>query len=129
MVSRVKEVREALNMSQKELAENAEVSRQTIYHLEKGTYNPRTDLSLKLSVILDKPVGDIFFFDPIVKDLIGKKTTNELEEISERVGISFEKLYKLKNLDEDKLLDEFSEKQLQAIANAFGVDFEDLFIE
>jgi len=129
MVSRVKEVREALNISQKELAENAEVSRQTIYHLEKGTYNPRTDLSLKLSVILDKPVGDIFFFDPIIKDLIGKKTTNELEKISEQLDIKFEKLYKLKNLDEDQLLNEFTEKQLHQIANAFGVDFEELFIE
>ena len=129
MVSRVKEVREALNMSQKELADNAEVSRQTIYHLEKGTYNPRTDLSLKLSVILDKPVGDIFFFDPIVKDLIGKKTTNELEKISEQLGIKFEKLYKLKNLDEAQLLSIFTEKQLYEIADAFGVEFKALFIE
>lgn len=129
MVSRVKEVREALNMSQKELADKAEVSRQTIYHLEKGTYNPRTDLSLKLSIILEKPIGDIFFFDPIIKDLIGKKTTNELEEISEQVGITFEELYKLKSLEEDQLLNEFTEKQLQKIANAFGVDFEELFIE
>ena len=129
MASRVKKLREALNMSQKELAENAEVSRQTIYHLEKGTYNPRTDLSLKLSAILDKPVGDIFFFDPIIKDLIGKKTTNELEKISEQLDIKFEKLYKLKDLDEDQLLNEFTEKQLHQIANAFGVDFEELFIE
>ena len=129
MVSRVKEVREAQKISQKELAEKAEVSRQTIYHLEKGTYNPRTDLSLRLSLILGKPIGDIFFFDPIIKDLIGKKTANELEEISKQVGISFEELYKLKNLDEDQLLNEFTEKQLHQIANAFGVDFEDLFIE
>ena len=88
-----------------------------------------TDLSLKLSIILEKPIGDIFFFDPIIKDLIGKKTTNELEEISEQVGITFEELYKLKSLEEDQLLNEFTEKHLQKIANAFGVDFEELFIE
>ena len=129
MVSRVKEVREALNMSQKELAEKAEVTRQTIYYLEKGTYNPRTDLSLKLSMILGKPVGEIFFFDPIIKELIGKKTMNELEEISEQVGIPIEKLYKLKSLEEDQLLIEFTEKQLSDIADAFGLDFEELFIE
>ena len=129
LVSRVKEVREDLNLSQKELAEKAGVSRQTIYHLEKGTYNPRTDLSLNLSIILEKTVGEIFFFDPIIWDLIGKKTTNELEEISQRVGISIEMFYKLKNLDEDQLLTVFTENQLHEIANAFGVDFEDLFIE
>ena len=129
MVSRVKEVREAQNMSQKELAEKAEVSRQTIYYLEKGTYNPRTDLSLKLSIILEKPIGEIFFFDPIIWDLIGKKTTNELEDISKQVGITFEELYKLKGLDENQLLTVFTEKQLHKIANAFGVDFEELFIE
>lgn len=43
--------------------------------------------------------------------------------------MTFEKLYKLKNLDEDQLLNEFTEKQLHKIANAFGVDFEELFIE
>ena len=97
MVSRVKELREALNMSQKELSEQVDVSRQTIYHLEKGTYNPRMDLSLKLRETLGKPVEEIFSLEPIIKDLIGKKTTNELEDISEQVGIKFEDLYKLKN--------------------------------
>jgi len=129
MVSRVKELREALNMSQKELSEQVNVSRQTIYHLEKGTYNPRMDLSLKLRETFGKPVEEIFSLEPIIKDLIGKKTTNELEEISKQVGISFEDLYKLKNLDESKLLKEFTEKQLQKIANAFGVDFKELFME
>lgn len=129
MVSRVKELREALNMSQKELSEKVDVSRQTIYHLEKGTYNPRMDLSLKLGETLGKPVEEIFLLEPIIKDLIGKKTTNELENISEQVGITFENLYKLKNLDEDQLLTEFTEEQLKDIADAFGVDFEELFIE
>jgi putative transcriptional regulator len=129
MVSRVKELREALNMSQKALAEKVNVSRQTIYHLEKGTYNPRMDLSLKLGENLGKSVEEIFSLEPIVKDLIGKKTTNELEEISKQVGITFEELYKLKSLDEKQLLNEFTEKELHKIANAFGVDFKELFIE
>jgi len=129
MVSRVKELREALNMSQKELSEQVDVSRQTIYHLEKGTYNPRMDLSLKLRETLGKPVEEIFSLEPIIKNLIGKKTANELEDISEQVGITFEELYKLKNLDESQLLKEFSIEQLQDIADAFGVDFEELFIE
>ena len=129
MVSRVKELREALNMSQKELSEQVDVSRQTIYHLEKGTYNPRMDLSLKLRETLGKPVEEIFSLERIIKDLIGKKTTNELEDISEQVGIKFEDLYKLKNLDEGQLLKEFTEEQLHDIADAFGVDFEELFIE
>jgi putative transcriptional regulator len=129
MVSRVKELREALNMSQKELSEQVNVSRQTIYHLEKGTYNPRMDLSLKLRETLGKPVEEIFSLEPIITDLIGKKTTNELEDIAKEVDLSFEDLYKLKNLDESELLNEFSEEQLQDIADAFGVDFEELFIE
>ena len=129
MVSKVKELREALNMSQKELSERVDVSRQTIYHLEKGTYNPRMDLSLKLRETLGKPVEEIFSLEPIIKDLIGKKTTNELEDISKQVGITFENLYKLKNLDESQLLTEFTEKQLHKIANAFGLDFKELFIE
>ncbi len=129
MASKVKELRESLNMTQKELADRAEVSRQTIYHLEKGTYNPRTDLSLKLSFILEKPVEEIFFFEPIVKILMGKKTSDDLEKISMKVGISFNEFYKLKNLDESQLLTEFTEEQLHEIADAFGVEFKELFIE
>lgn len=129
LVSKIKELREAQNILQQELADLAGVSRQTIYYLEKGVYNPKLTLSFKISEILKSPIEEIFYFEPVIKDLIGEKTLNELEDISEDVGISLEDLQKLRYLDENKLSTTFKEDQMIKIAKSLKVKFEDLFIK
>ena len=115
-------------MKQQELAELVDVSRQTIYFLEKGSYNPSLTLSLKIAEIFEKSIEEIFYFEPIIKDLLENKTLAELEEISEESGVITERLINLKDLNDDQLLTNFTEKELYKIAQAIGEPFETIFI-
>ena len=129
LVIKVKQFREELNMQQQQLAKEVGVSRQTIYYLEKNAYNPSVTISLKISKILKKPVGEIFYFEPVIRDILGSKTLDEIEKISERSGVSTEQLIKLKNIDDDELLEIFKEKELYKISEALEEDFDSLFID
>ena len=58
LVSRIRELRDQLNMNQKDLADLLGVSRQTIYYLEKGSYNPSLSLSFKISKVFNKSIEE-----------------------------------------------------------------------
>lgn len=103
------------------------VSRQTIYFLEKGSYNPSLTLSLKVAETFNKPIEDIFYFEPIIKDLLGGKTLDQLEDISEKSGVKRDKLIRLKDLNDEQLSNNFSEIELIKIAQAIGEDFDAIF--
>ena len=48
------------NITQAELADLVQVSRQTINTIESGKYVPSTLLALKIAKFFDKPVEEIF---------------------------------------------------------------------
>ncbi len=48
-------------LSQQELADLADVTRQTIGLIEKGKYNPTLNLCLKIAKTLDKTLNDLFW--------------------------------------------------------------------
>jgi len=50
----------ANEMTQQELAEKAEVSRQTIIAIEAGTYSPSLELAFKIAVAFGVPIGEVF---------------------------------------------------------------------
>jgi putative transcriptional regulator len=52
--------RRARGWTQKDLARAAGVSRQTIVELEQGNYNPSTALALRLAVLLETAVDELF---------------------------------------------------------------------
>ncbi len=60
MKNRVKEERQKINMTQQELADEIDVSRQTIYAIETGKFIPSAILVLKISETFNKKVEDIF---------------------------------------------------------------------
>lgn len=60
MKNRLKIQRAILNITQAELAEKIEVSRQTINTIESGKYVPSTVLALKLAKIFNVSVESIF---------------------------------------------------------------------
>ncbi|MBU0927400.1 MAG: helix-turn-helix transcriptional regulator [Spirochaetes bacterium] len=60
MHNRVKERRLALGMTQGQLAERVEVSRQTIISIESGRYDPSLSLALKLAALLGERVEELF---------------------------------------------------------------------
>ena len=51
------------NLSQQQLADIVEVSRQTIGLVEKGGYNPTLNLCIKIAKALDRSLDDLFWED------------------------------------------------------------------
>jgi len=127
ITSRIKQFREELEMPQLELAKLVGVSRQTIYYLERGSYNPSLTISFKISEILKKSIHDIFYQEPVIKDILEGKSLVELREIAEIAGINLEKLASLSEIDDEQLTKNFKEDQLIKIALGLGIDFKDLF--
>ncbi|MCL2821563.1 MAG: helix-turn-helix transcriptional regulator [Oscillospiraceae bacterium] len=58
---RLKSARAAKDMSQKDLAEAAGVTRQTINAIELGDYNPTIKLCTAICITLDKTLNDLFW--------------------------------------------------------------------
>lgn len=60
MINRLKELRAAKGWSQAQLAEQLDVSRQTINALEKDRYDPSLPLAFKLARLFSCGIEDIF---------------------------------------------------------------------
>ena len=60
--NRLKEYRARYRLSQTELGNLADVSRQTISLIERGDYNPSVTLALKLAKILNASVEQRFSY-------------------------------------------------------------------
>lgn len=60
MKNSIKVERAKLNITQAELAEKIDVSRQTINAIESGKYVPSTVLALKIAAVFKTGVNDIF---------------------------------------------------------------------
>jgi putative transcriptional regulator len=65
VVNSVREVRTSLKITQDELAEKVQATRQTIISIEKGNYVPSVLLALKIAKVLDKKVEEIFTYEKI----------------------------------------------------------------
>jgi len=62
--NRVRESRLALNLSQRELARLADVSRQSIISLERERLNPSIEVCLRIATVLNRSVAYLFYIDP-----------------------------------------------------------------
>lgn len=63
MKNTLKVERAIINITQEDLAKKVNVSRQTINSIENNKYIPSTVLALKLSVVFNKTVNDVFKLD------------------------------------------------------------------
>ena len=54
---------DANEMTQQELADLVQVSRQTIVAIEKGNYSPSLELAFKLSRIFKTPLEEVFSYE------------------------------------------------------------------
>lgn len=63
MKNRLEEIRKQREITQEELANVLEVSRQTISSLEKGRYNPSIILAFKIARYFDMVIEDIFIYE------------------------------------------------------------------
>ena len=49
-------------ITQQELADKVQVSRQTIVAIEKGNYSPSLELAFRLAHIFDTPLEEVFIY-------------------------------------------------------------------
>lgn len=63
MKNRLEEIRKSRGITQEELANILEVSRQTIGSLENGRYNPSIILAFKIAKYFDLTIEDIFIYE------------------------------------------------------------------
>lgn len=63
MKNRLEELRRRLGLTQEELAEALEVSRQTISSLENGRYNPSILLAFKIARFFGMSIEEIFIYE------------------------------------------------------------------
>ena len=64
MKNNLEELRNQRGLTQQELADQVEVSRQTIISLENGRYNPSILLAFRLAHLFQMKIEDIFFYYP-----------------------------------------------------------------
>jgi putative transcriptional regulator len=64
--NRIQELRKERKLTQNELANNLEVTRQTIISLENGRYNASLILAHKIAHFFDLMIEDVFIF--VVED-------------------------------------------------------------
>lgn len=69
--NRLEEIRKECGITQAELANILEVSRQTIGSLENGRYNPSILLAFKIAAYFQLTIEDIFIYEEGEED--GKK--------------------------------------------------------
>ena len=50
-------------MTQQELANKANVSRQTIVAIEKGKYSPSLELAFKIAQVFNAPLEEVFSYE------------------------------------------------------------------
>ena len=51
-------------MTQKELADKAGVTRQTIVAIEKAKYSPSLELAFRIALVFDTPLEEVFSYQP-----------------------------------------------------------------
>ena len=61
MENRIKIARIQVDLTQQQLAEKVDVTRQTISLIEKGKYNPSLKLCLKICYAVNKTLDELFW--------------------------------------------------------------------
>jgi putative transcriptional regulator len=63
MKNRLEEFRKQFNLTQEELADRLEVSRQTISSLESGRYNPSILLAFRIARLFSVTIEEVFIYE------------------------------------------------------------------
>jgi putative transcriptional regulator len=61
--NRLEEIRKRKGLTQEELANNLEVSRQTISSIENERYEPSITLAFKISIFFETKIEEIFIYE------------------------------------------------------------------
>jgi len=54
---------DANEMTQEQLADKVDVTRQTIIAIEKGNYSPSLELAFKIALVFNVPINEVFTYN------------------------------------------------------------------
>lgn len=63
VINHIKEIRQKRGITQVKMAEDLQITRQTINAIEKNKYNPSLELALKLIAYFDVQIEEIFYLE------------------------------------------------------------------
>ena len=63
VINHIRDIRQKKGITQMKMAEDLQVTRQTINEIEKNKYNPSLELALKLIAYFDMPIDEIFILE------------------------------------------------------------------
>ena len=61
VINHIREIRLEKEISQVKMAEDLQITRQTINAVEKNKYNPSLELALKMIYYFDVPIEELFY--------------------------------------------------------------------
>lgn len=67
VINHIKEIRLKRGISQVKMAEDLQITRQTINAIENNKYNPSLELALKLIAYFDVPIEEMFYLEEALK--------------------------------------------------------------
>ncbi|MEW9502948.1 helix-turn-helix transcriptional regulator [Jeotgalibacillus marinus] len=63
VINHIKEIRQRKGITQVKMAEDLQITRQTVNAIEKNKYNPSLELALKLIAYFNVPIEEMFYLD------------------------------------------------------------------
>ncbi|MBZ9608907.1 helix-turn-helix transcriptional regulator [Clostridium estertheticum] len=63
VINHIRKIRQERMITQIKMAEDLQVTRQTINAIEKNKYNPSLELALKLIQYFDVPIEELFYLE------------------------------------------------------------------
>ncbi len=63
VINHIREIRQKKGITQVKMAEDLQVTRQTINAIEKNKYNPSLELALKILKYFNVPIEEIFILE------------------------------------------------------------------
>lgn len=63
VINHIRKIRQERAITQIKMAEDLQVTRQTINAIEKNKYNPSLELALKLIQYFDVPIEELFYLE------------------------------------------------------------------
>ncbi|MFX1452072.1 MAG: helix-turn-helix domain-containing protein [Promethearchaeota archaeon] len=120
LVSKIKELRAESDITQEKLADEINVTRQTISYLEKGEYNPSLKIAHDIAKFFGKSIDDVFHYEPVLK-LKREEFNLSIEQLAMLIGIDAEDLQKLENEEYEN-----SPDFVKKIAKQLNCEIEDL---
>lgn len=77
MKNRLRELRAVRRWTQADLADRLDVSRQTIYAIETGRYDPSLPLAFKIAAVFSERIEDLFFPENSESDAANPASSTE----------------------------------------------------